>query len=215
MTDSSKNQKPPPWEACPDLSGGVGGGPKSELRRAFLSRQRSLTDAEAATMSQRICEQLFAGFDWRNWRSVHCFLPIVRNREIDTWLIMNRLAADFPHIVRLVPRTDAATLSMTQHPLTAETVLVETAWGVPEPQNGEPVAPETVDCVLVPLLAFDKRGYRVGYGKGFYDRFLVQCRPDAPRIGLSYFPPVDEISDTNQHDIRLTHCVTPDTMIVF
>jgi 5-formyltetrahydrofolate cyclo-ligase len=63
--------------------------------------------------------------------------------------------------------------------------------------------------VIVPLLCFDRRGHRVGYGKGFYDRYLQKCRPDCIKAGLSFFDPVDLIDDTYADDIPLDICVTP------
>lgn len=82
-------------------------------------------------------------------------------------------------------------------------------WQIHEPSHNETIASNEIDLVIVPLLAFDERGYRVGYGRGFYDRFLAQCRPDAQKIGLSYFPPVERIDDVNEFDIKLDSCVTP------
>ena len=69
--------------------------------------------------------------------------------------------------------------------------------------------------VLVPLLAFDSKGYRVGYGKGFYDRFLKQCRNDCVKIGLSYFEPIDAINDAGEFDVPLDFCITPQKAYVF
>ena len=66
-----------------------------------------------------------------------------------------------------------------------------------------------IDLVLIPLLCFDKKGYRVGYGKGYYDRFLAECRPDVMKIGLSIFEPVDEISDVDEFDVKMDYCITP------
>lgn len=69
--------------------------------------------------------------------------------------------------------------------------------------------------VLIPLLAFDKKGYRVGYGKGFYDRFLADCRPDVVKVGLSVFEPIDEIADLNEFDIKMDFCITPNRVWQF
>jgi 5-formyltetrahydrofolate cyclo-ligase len=90
-----------------------------------------------------------------------------------------------------------------------EDELVKNDFGVREPIGGE----------LVPLrmdrpgagasLAFDEKGFRVGYGMGFYDKFLAECRPDAICLGLSFFDPVESISDTHGFDVPLTACVTP------
>jgi len=67
----------------------------------------------------------------------------------------------------------------------------------------------------VPLLAVDKKGYRVGYGKGFYDKFLPSCKKECLKIGFSYFEPVDEITDKDQFDVPLELCITPHNIYVF
>jgi 5-formyltetrahydrofolate cyclo-ligase len=69
--------------------------------------------------------------------------------------------------------------------------------------------------VLVPLLALDKSGHRVGYGKGFYDKFLAECRIRCQRIGISLFQPIDMIEDVGEDDITLTHCLTPSGVLKF
>ena len=184
---------------------------KSELRPTFLQRQRSLSPADAERLSQAIRHLFFETFalPLRRFQTIHCFLPIVKNREINTWLIIRQLQRDFPLLDIAVPKTDPLTNTVTSHLLDGETVLTDNRWGVPEPQNGPSITPYDVDLVLVPLLAYDQAGHRVGYGKGFYDRFLAQCRPDAPKIGLSYFEPVSEITDANGFDVALDACVTP------
>jgi len=96
-----------------------------------------------------------------------------------------------------------------------EVELVDNAFGIAEPSAGEIVEPGEIDLALVPLLAFDQHGYRVGYGKGYYDKFLSQCREDVIKIGLSFFEPVDEIGDINQFDIPLNYCVTPQKVYEF
>ena len=88
--------------------------------------------------------------------------------------------------------------------------LVENRWGIAEPVGAPEVRPQQLDAVLIPLLAFDETGHRVGYGKGFYDRFLAECRPDALRIGVSLEPPVPRITDAWDGDVRLHACLTPE-----
>jgi len=89
------------------------------------------------------------------------------------------------------------------------------SWGISEPANGEEMDPLKIDFVFVPMLAFDTRGYRVGYGKGYYDRFLSFCRPNCLKVGLSWFGPVERISDTDAFDIPLNYCVTPHALYAF
>jgi 5-formyltetrahydrofolate cyclo-ligase len=77
------------------------------------------------------------------------------------------------------------------------------------------MAPADIDMILVPLLAFDKKGYRVGYGKGFYDKYLADCRKNCIKAGFSYFDPVDEIADKGDFDVPLDLCITPQSVYVF
>jgi len=188
---------------------------KAELRRQNLARQQSLPLPLAESLSQDIADRLFEAFDWSGLRTVHCFLPIAKNREINTWLIIRRLQRDFPQVRIAVPQTNARTFTLTNYQLTPDTVLQQTRWGVPEPRDGEIIPAEVIDCVLLPLLAYDQRGYRVGYGKGFYDRFLIHCRPDVIRIGLSYFDPETQIADISPFDVPLHHCLTPERIWSF
>ena len=96
-----------------------------------------------------------------------------------------------------------------------EVELVHNAFGIAEPASGAIIEPDEIDLALVPLLAFDERGYRAGYGKGYYDKFLSQCRADLVKIGISFFEPVDTIDDINQFDIFLNYCVTPQRVYEF
>ncbi|NRA12160.1 MAG: hypothetical protein HRT57_09425 [Crocinitomicaceae bacterium] len=89
-------------------------------------------------------------------------------------------------------------------------------WGIPEPNRGRVIAAEHFDIVIVPLLAIDKVGQRVGYGKGFYDRFLSKCSPRCIFIGLSHFDDLaDKIEDSTADHIKLNVCVTPNNIYRF
>ena len=90
-----------------------------------------------------------------------------------------------------------------------DTELVKNRWHILEPTTSELVEIEKLDAVLAPLLCFDRKGFRVGYGKGFYDKFLNECRKDCLKIGLSFFPPVAQISDAQSFDVKLDFCITP------
>ena len=86
---------------------------------------------------------------------------------------------------------------------------------IPEPRTGVPTPDEKIDMVIVPLLAFDEQGFRVGYGKGFYDRFLKRTRPECKKVGLSYFVAEKRIDDVDAHDVPLDQCVTPEGVMQF
>ncbi len=96
-----------------------------------------------------------------------------------------------------------------------ETVFKTNNYGIEEPVDGIDMFPTEIDLVIVPLLCFDKRGNRVGYGVGYYDRFLKLCRKDCLKIGFSYFDPIEQIKDTSKFDIRLNYCITPEAIYQF
>ena len=100
--------------------------------------------------------------------------------------------------------------------LTESTKIKPNIWGIPEPVSGIAVSSELLEVVFVPLVAFDRSGHRVGYGKGCYDRFLAQCSEDTLKVGLSYFPALSENSfHTESTDIPLNYVITPDKIYSF
>ncbi|TDN40080.1 5-formyltetrahydrofolate cyclo-ligase [Hymenobacter sp. UV11] len=186
---------------------------KSALRRAALPRRRALTPAAVAQRSAQLSEQLFAHFPVAAWHWLHVFLPLARQQEPDTWLIIRRIWAEALPVQLAAPVVQADGISLKHYELTSNTPLVANRWGIPEP-GADPateVAPAQPDAVLVPLLACDRQGQRVGYGGGFYDRFLAQCRPDAVFIGLNILDdkPVPALADVLPTDVPLHACLTP------
>jgi 5-formyltetrahydrofolate cyclo-ligase len=183
---------------------------KAELRKIYLARQKSLSAAQRSEKSLRIAANFFQDFDLSRIQYLHCFLPIAKFGEIETKPIFERIWRDFQRIETLAPRVDFHSNEIENLKFTIETELFENAWQIQEPSRGESIEAEKIDLVLVPLLCFDERGFRVGYGKGFYDRFLKNCRADCLKIGLSYFSPVDEIEDAHAADVKLDFCVAPE-----
>ena len=183
---------------------------KSELRKIYLEKQKSLSDSERREKSRRIAKRFFENFSLENICFLHVFLAIEKNREVETSYIFKRLWRDFPEITTVASRIDFEAMTLENLKLTPETKLVRNRWHIFEPTDGELIEIEKIDAVTVPLLCFDERGYRVGYGKGFYDKFLSECRTDCLKIGLSYFAPVAKIPDAREYDVKLDCCVTPE-----
>lgn len=183
---------------------------KSALRKIYLEKQKSLSDLERNEKSRRIAARFFENFSLENIRFLHVFLTIEKNREVETAFVFKRLWRDYPAITTVVSRVDFQTMTLESLQFTSETKLVPNRWSISEPADGELIEIEKIDAVLVPLLCFEKRGCRVGYGMGFYDKFLSRCRTDCLKIGLSYFAPVAEISDAQNFDVKLDYCVTPE-----
>lgn len=188
---------------------------KRELRKIYLGRQKTLSTAERKQKSERLAERFFQSFDLTKIKFLHCFLPIEKFNEIDTRIIFERLWRERPHVETLLPRVNFRTNEIENLKFTPETELVQNQWFIHEPAHDELIDTGKIDLVLVPLLCFDSEGFRVGYGKGFYDKFLKNCRADCRKIGLSYFPSVAKIADTNEFDVRLDDCLTPDKIYKF
>ncbi len=182
---------------------------KSKLRQIYLAKQKSLSESERRKMSLRIGESFFADFDLDDVRYLHLFLSITEKGEIDTSFIINDLWNNFANIKTVVPRVDFEKGVLEHLEFNEESKLQVSHWGISEPVGDEFVDEQKIDLVLVPMLCFDKRGFRIGYGKGFYDKFLSLCREDCLKVGLSFFAPVDEIEDVQNFDVKLDYCVTP------
>lgn len=188
---------------------------KSKLRKIYLEKQRSLLSAERNDLSLQIADVFYDYFRLEKIRFLHAFLPIEKNGEINTFTLIHRLWREFPEIKTGVSRVNFETMTIEILNFDSRTELVANHWHIPEPTGNELIEFEKLDAILVPLLCFDERGFRVGYGKGFYDKFLKNCRADCLKIGLSYFAPVNAITDVREFDVKLNYCVTPQGVIAF
>jgi len=183
---------------------------KNDLRNILLARRRDLSAGEVVEISRKISERFFAEVDLASIRNLHTFIRITKFNEIDTSMIYMRIWRDLPHIATFAPRIEHETGRMQSIAFDAHTPLVEGRWGIREPASGEMVPPSEIDIVLVPLLGFDRFGHRVGYGKGFYDRFLRQTRLDCLKVGLCHWAQLDTPIETHEADVPLDLVITPD-----
>jgi 5-formyltetrahydrofolate cyclo-ligase len=174
----------------------------------------ALTEAEYVQLNVKLSQHFFAAVDLSFLQVIHLFLPVLAKREPDTWPIIDRLRREYPHLKIAVPRVNPQTGELDHFYFESLAQLTISPWGIQEPHSGVPAVPEEIDLVVIPLLAFDEFGNRMGYGKGYYDRFLNQCRPDAKRVGLSLFPPFEKLP-TEPHDMPLHLCITPTEVLSF
>lgn len=184
---------------------------KSALRKQALIERNALTDQETVALNERLLAQ-FKKLDLSNIESLHIFLPIIHQKEPDTFLMIAWLQKNHPEIEIVVPKADFTTSIMSHYSFKDKQDLRHNHYHIPEPQKAKPFA-GIPDMVIVPLLAFDKKGFRVGYGKGFYDRFLQNLTTQ--KIGLSFFEATAEIIDVHLNDIRLDKCITPNQIYIF
>ncbi|QNL51340.1 5-formyltetrahydrofolate cyclo-ligase [Olivibacter sp. SDN3] len=187
---------------------------KDECRKKFKEARRLLTLERYTKLNERILFQ-FMKLPLEGVSYIHTFLPIEKYREPNTLLIIEYLRKAWPSIGIVVPRADLYANSMTHYVLGAEQELISNKWGILEPAIGDSVDINLIDMVLLPLLAFDKQGNRVGYGKGYYDRFLQGIEKKVQKVGISLFDPVEQIMDSEAHDVPLDKCLTPDKLWLF
>lgn len=184
---------------------------KSKLRKIYLTRQKSLIDSERIERSLKITKRFFSNFDLKDIWVVHTFISIEKNREVDTSFIVNKLWDSSWKGKICAPRLNPKFDIIESVEYNERSKLITNNWGIFEPSNGEIIDDKKIDLVIVPLLCFDKKGFRVGYGKGYYDKFLINCRESCLKIGLSFFEPINEIEDVKGFDVGLNYCITPKT----
>lgn len=180
---------------------------KKEIRKIFNQKRANLNTEQIETQSEKIAQTFFQNFDLQAAKYLHIFLSIPEKGEINTQLIIKKIWSEHPHIQLVSSKSIFITGVLENYLLNPDTTIFKNNWGVPEPSNSTQISDNQIDMILIPLLAFDENGYRVGYGKGFYDRFLAQCKPSAIKIGLSFFPPIPKIEDLNQYDIKMDYCI--------
>lgn len=190
---------------------------KAALRKEFLQKRKDAGGAWLAEKNALIALNLEKYLHGKAFQVLHTFLPQLNAREVDTFGIICMLRKSFPVMRIAAPYIIPGTREMEHFLLTPFTQLVTNQWRIPEPDpsTSEKILPEEIDIVLVPLLAFDHKGYRVGYGGGYYDRFLPQTRPACIKMGVSLFEEAAEIEDIDQYDIPLDLCLTPERVYDF
>ena len=184
---------------------------KKELRSTYSERRQKLSGIQKDAQSLSIANNCLRLPVWDH-QFYHLFLSISNKSEVDTGFLLTVLQGKDKHVV--VPKITGPG-ELTHYLLTEDTRLKENSWGVPEPVSGRAIDPLKLDVVFLPLLAFDELGHRVGYGGGYYDRFLAKCRGDAIKIGLSFFGPEPVIGDLHAGDVRMDFCITPTDVYSF
>lgn len=187
---------------------------KKEIRSHYLIKRKELGEIERQRLSQKIADQakLYL-LENQSLQHIHIFLPIQRLNEINTWLIIQELFILQRFVYTSV--TDFEMNVMQTVAIDSHSEFTTDRFGLPVPIEpfftGEG---QKLDLVFVPLLAFDLKGVRVGYGKGFYDQFFTTLKGDVRKIGLSYFPAA-ELLPQEDHDVMLDGCILPQQSFMF
>lgn len=185
---------------------------KTTLRKKYKELRKQISEEQLEEMSLAIANKVLQLPIWER-TYFHVFLPIAEQNEVNTEFILHTLAGKDKEII--ISKADFETRTMTHFLLTDNTKIKKNEYNIPEPVDGIEVPSHKIDVVFVPLLAYDIKGNRVGYGKGFYDKFLTECKHDVIKIGLSFFEPEEIIKDVFEGDIQLNYCVTPNSIHSF
>ena len=183
---------------------------KADLRKIYKEKRQQLSGIDIEELQENIYQQIY-DLEISNIKNVHVFLSLEKFKEINTNPIIDYFRSQNKKIV--VSKSDFSNNTLTHFCLEEDTVIELNKYGIPEPVNAKPISEEALDLVFVPLLISDTFGYRVGYGKGFYDRFLSNCRANCKKIGLNFFKPIAKISDVNAFDIALDDMIYPSLLL--
>lgn len=184
---------------------------KHELRKKYKTLRAEIDSAKISDLSIILANHALEIPIW-DFFYFHIFLSIETHKEVDTLPLITLLQGRDKHVV--VPKVIGDN-SMENYLLTDSTVFRKNKWQIPEPVEGITVPENKIDVVFMPLLAFDLKGNRVGYGKGFYDTFLSKCKSETIKIGLSLFEAEQSIVDMHDNDVPLDYCITPSKVYKF
>jgi 5-formyltetrahydrofolate cyclo-ligase len=187
---------------------------KKEVRKTFREKREALSYIEQVKWDDLILIQ-FQTLDLPFLNTVFSYYPVEENKEINSFLLTDFLRFRNPNLQLCYPKMHTEHTGMDAIICNADTPFETNPFNIPEPVANLIADPEEIDLVIVPLLAFDTKGIRVGYGKGYYDRYLQRCRKDCIKLGLSYFEPVHRIEDAHEFDLPLDFCITPQQVYVF
>lgn len=167
---------------------------KKELRRRIREQKRQMSLEQIEEASRVLTEKFLSTKLYRDAKTVYGYLPY--NQEVRTQALLQRALDDGKKVA--VPKVYGEEMRFIY--LTDLSRVSSGYAGIPEPVDDGPVAQDASALVLMPGVAFDKNGGRIGYGGGFYDRFLER-EPDHPTVALCYGFQVVEKLETEDHDI--------------
>ncbi|PZX54747.1 5-formyltetrahydrofolate cyclo-ligase [Algoriphagus ratkowskyi] len=186
---------------------------KQQLRIFYKKLRAGLSDEDLEKKSLQILDNLIVFLKERkDLEHFHLFFPISKQREINTFLIKEFLEARKNTIY--TSRVEADSLALQTLQLQPNTKFYLDKWGIPVPKDYLLVSNEMIQVVFVPLLAYDQKGNRIGFGKGYYDLFLSSLDSSVCKIGLSLFSAELHIP-SELHDIPLDFCITPENILTF
>lgn len=185
---------------------------KQELRIDYKEKRKAISAKDKLKLDDLMLLQFQQLYFDEEVTTLLTYWPIEQMNEPNTLLYTSYLKFAIPGLRIAYPVANFSTGIMEAILVTDDTVYTTNSFGITEPKDGTVLPADEIDLIFVPLLICDQQGYRVGYGKGFYDKYLAQCRQDIISIGFNYFAPIDKIDDANEFDVPLNYCITPDNI---
>lgn len=167
---------------------------KKELRRAIREQKRAMTEAQIREKSEKLARLFLESAEYRAAKSIYGYLSY--NQEVRTLSILEQALRDGKRVA--VPKCYGDEMRFIW--LTDLTATEKNAMGIPEPVDDIPVADDETALVLMPGVAFDREGHRIGYGGGYYDKFLAR-EGKHPTLALCYDFQVLDHLETEEFDI--------------
>ena len=191
---------------------------KFDIRVKALTERKSWTQQDFELKNVQLLNQIIEFINPlpRNLMLMS-FHSMEHQREVMTSPI-HALLINEPYYHQLIfPKVEKNTSQIIPYLTDKKSKFLASDWGILEPTNDTSVQlnPKDIDLIFIPLLAIDTQGHRVGYGKGFYDRFLANTKPEMIKIGLGLEEPIEPIEDLNPYDIALDFAITPKSVYRF
>jgi 5-formyltetrahydrofolate cyclo-ligase len=181
---------------------------KKTVRKDYLQRRMDIPEEDLQQQTALMAFN-FKKLTFPPVKYLMSYSPLLARREFDVSVCEDMLKQQNPSLQTAWPRIEEHSSEMEATLVQRGGLFTKNRYNVLEPISGDTIAPELLDVIFVPLVAFDEKGYRVGYGKGYYDRYMARCRHDIIRVGFSFFEAIRGIEDINQYDVPLNFCITP------
>jgi 5-formyltetrahydrofolate cyclo-ligase len=185
---------------------------KKIVRDGILLLRKKMTKEEVQQKSQAILEQLIQLKEYKDSSCVSIYLSFAN--EVDTFMIINKMKSHGKKIV--IPYTDASRVELIPVYLEDPSKdLTMSAFGYPEPifERAVKAQIEDIDLVIVPGVAFDVTKNRIGFGKGYYDKYLSKMRPEVKKIAVAYDYQVLESIPSEDHDVKMDYVMTESRIV--
>ncbi|ADR21912.1 5-formyltetrahydrofolate cyclo-ligase [Marivirga tractuosa] len=182
---------------------------KNTLRKVYLEKRRFLSQSEYERRNHLLYHRLIEFQQIHQFHCIHTFIPIKENKEPDTFPFIQYLWSNESNVEVITAISDLNSPILNHVQITEGTTFLENKWGIPEPQNSAPYPINKIDCVLVPMVVGSKTGHRIGYGKGYYDRFLQSCKDTTQFVGVTLGPLLEGDAFAGEFDIPMHSMITP------